>query len=116
MKNFNASLELSQEKARELGHALEEHLVDYQARLASLPVVKVESAAALRAAIWDDLPARGTIAACMQEQGFALVLTTELRGQTVLRLCTINPRTTEEDIVKTVEALEKHARNKSGLG
>jgi len=56
------------------------------------------------------------IAACMQEQGFALVLTTELRGQTVLRLCTINPRTTEEDIVKTVEALEKHARNKSGLG
>jgi glutamate/tyrosine decarboxylase-like PLP-dependent enzyme len=57
-----------------------------------------------------------TIAARMQEQGFALVLTTELRGQTALRLCTINPRTTEEDIAKTVEALEEHARKESGVG
>ena len=56
------------------------------------------------------------IAARMQEQGYALVLTTELRGQTVLRLCTINPRTTEEDIVKTVEALDKHALSETGLG
>jgi glutamate/tyrosine decarboxylase-like PLP-dependent enzyme len=56
------------------------------------------------------------IAARMQEQGFALVLTTELRGKTVLRLCTINPRSTEEDIAKTVEALDKHARNESGCG
>ena len=54
-----ASLELSQEKARELGHALVEKLVEYQARVASLPVVKVESTAALRAAIWEELPARG---------------------------------------------------------
>ena len=56
------------------------------------------------------------IATRMQEQGFALVLTTELRGQTVLRLCTINPRTTEEDIAKTVEALDQHARKESGCG
>jgi glutamate/tyrosine decarboxylase-like PLP-dependent enzyme len=55
-------------------------------------------------------------AARMQEQGFALVLTTELRGQTVLRLCTINPRTTEEDIAKTVEALDEHALRESGGG
>src|SRR5260221_6885063 len=55
-------------------------------------------------------------AARMQEQGFALVLTTELRWQTVLRLCTINPRTTEEDIAKTVEALDEHARRESGGG
>jgi hypothetical protein len=40
MKNLDASLELSQEKARELGHALVEHLVDYQARVATLPAVK----------------------------------------------------------------------------
>ena len=53
------------------------------------------------------------IAARMQEQGFALVLTTELRGKTVLRLCTINPRTTEDDIAKTVEALDEHARTES---
>jgi glutamate/tyrosine decarboxylase-like PLP-dependent enzyme len=56
------------------------------------------------------------IAARMQAQGFALVLTTELRGRTVLRLCTINPRTTEEDIAKTVEALDEHARKESGAG
>ena len=56
------------------------------------------------------------IAARMQERGFALVLTTELRGQTALRLCTINPRTTEEDIAKTVEALDEHARKESGRG
>src|ERR1700751_3671509 len=59
MKNIDALLELSQEKARELGHALVEHLVEYRARMGSLPVVKVESTAALRAAIWEDLPARG---------------------------------------------------------
>lgn len=53
------------------------------------------------------------IAARMQQQGFALVLTTELRGQTVLRLCTINPRTTEADVSKTVEALNEHARKES---
>jgi hypothetical protein len=41
------------------------------------------------------------------------VQTTELRGQTVLRLCTINPRTTEEDIAKTVEALNEHVRKES---
>lgn len=56
------------------------------------------------------------IAARMQEQGFALVLTTELRGQTVLRLCTINPRTTEEDIAKTVEALDEHAIHETDSG
>jgi aromatic-L-amino-acid/L-tryptophan decarboxylase len=60
MKNMGPLLELSQEKARQLGHALVEQLVDYQARVASLPVVKVESAAALRAAIWEQLPSRGS--------------------------------------------------------
>jgi aromatic-L-amino-acid decarboxylase len=50
------------------------------------------------------------IAARMQEEAFALVLTTELRGNTVLRLCTINPRTTEEDISKTIAALTRCAK------
>jgi aromatic-L-amino-acid decarboxylase len=53
------------------------------------------------------------VAARMQAEGFALVLSTELRGQTVLRLCTINPRTTEDDIARTVSALAKHARSAS---
>src|SRR5580704_2546663 len=60
MKNLDVSLELSQEKARELGHALVEHLVEYQARVATLPVVKVESTAELHRAIWEQLPARGS--------------------------------------------------------
>lgn len=50
------------------------------------------------------------VAARMQVESFALVLSTELRGQTVLRLCTINPRTTEEDITKTIDALKEAAR------
>jgi len=49
------------------------------------------------------------IAARMQAGGLALVLSTELRGQTVLRLCTINPRTTEDDITKTIGALREAA-------
>jgi aromatic-L-amino-acid decarboxylase len=52
-----------------------------------------------------------SIAARMQAGGYALVLTTELRGQTVLRLCTINPRTTEDDLARTVAALTESARD-----
>ncbi|MBI1762901.1 MAG: aminotransferase class V-fold PLP-dependent enzyme [Acidobacteria bacterium] len=34
----------------------------------------------------------------VREDGFAFASSTILRGQTVLRMCTINPRTTEDDI------------------
>lgn len=37
--------------------------------------------------------------------GFAQVFTTELHHKTVLRMCTINPRTTEDDIVDTIRKL-----------
>jgi len=37
--------------------------------------------------------------------GYALVTSTTLRGRTVLRLCTINPRTTLEDIRGTLERI-----------
>lgn len=46
----------------------------------------------------------------MMEDGYALLTSTTLRGMTSLRLCTINPRTTEADIVSTVERLDKFAR------
>ena len=39
--------------------------------------------------------------------GFAMVVTTELRGKTALRLCTINPRTSQQDIVETIQHLER---------
>ncbi len=40
--------------------------------------------------------------------GFAMVMTTEVGGKTVLRICTINPRTTEQDITETIRRLEHH--------
>ena len=41
--------------------------------------------------------------------GFALATSTALRGRTVLRMCTINPRTTEDDIRMTVRKLDELA-------
>ncbi len=43
------------------------------------------------------------------ESGFAQVYTTELCGRKVLRLCTIHPETTEEDVLETVARLAKYA-------
>lgn len=44
-------------------------------------------------------------AAAMTESGYAALSSTVLRGRTVLRLCTINPRTTQADISGTVSYL-----------
>jgi glutamate/tyrosine decarboxylase-like PLP-dependent enzyme len=41
------------------------------------------------------------------DDGFAMVSSTTLRGRKVLRLCTINPRTTEADLEKTIARLEE---------
>jgi len=60
---------------------------------------------AFRRAGDDALNAR--LASELKAGGYAFLSTTSLRGQTALRLCTINPRTTEEDIVKTIESLER---------
>jgi len=46
----------------------------------------------------------------MMNDGYALLTSTELRGVASLRLCTINPRTTEEDIIGTIERLDQFAR------
>jgi len=47
----------------------------------------------------------------MMKEEFALLTSTELRDVAALRLCTINPRTTERDIVETIDRLDKLARN-----
>lgn len=44
------------------------------------------------------------------EDGFALITSTVLRGQTVLRTCTINPRTTAADIQASLDRLDRFAR------
>jgi hypothetical protein len=43
-------------------------------------------------------------------EGFAFVATTQVMGKTALRFCTINPRTTEEDIAKTLQRLDELAK------
>ncbi|HKP03648.1 MAG TPA: aminotransferase class I/II-fold pyridoxal phosphate-dependent enzyme [Chthoniobacterales bacterium] len=45
----------------------------------------------------------------MLQDGFAFLTSTTLKGKIALRLCTINPRTTEADIVQTIDRLEKFA-------
>lgn len=46
----------------------------------------------------------------MAQDGFAFANSTALRGQTVMRLCTINPRTTEDDVRATIKQLEQFGR------
>jgi glutamate/tyrosine decarboxylase-like PLP-dependent enzyme len=41
----------------------------------------------------------------MLADGFAFLSTTVLEGETVLRMCTINPRTSDADVVETLERL-----------
>jgi aromatic-L-amino-acid/L-tryptophan decarboxylase len=55
----------------------------------------------------DDDAASSQIADAMVADGYAAPSTTVLRGRTVLRLCTINPRTTFEEIERTIERMEE---------
>jgi glutamate/tyrosine decarboxylase-like PLP-dependent enzyme len=43
----------------------------------------------------------------MLRDGFALATSTILNGRTVLRLCTINPRTTELEIEQTLDWIDR---------
>lgn len=46
---------------------------------------------------------------CLVQDGFAMISSTVLRGKSVIRMCTINPRTTREDLEQTVRRLEEMA-------
>ncbi|MGH7451872.1 MAG: glutamate decarboxylase, partial [bacterium] len=46
------------------------------------------------------------LAAESLKDGFAFVTSTTLKGLTTLRFCTINPRTTFDDIQQTIARLE----------
>lgn len=56
---------------------------------------------------YDELNAK--ISHKMMEDGFACVLTTNLKGQIVLRICSIHPETTEDDMRNTVNLLDRYA-------
>jgi glutamate/tyrosine decarboxylase-like PLP-dependent enzyme len=47
------------------------------------------------------------IVAKLMEDGYALLNTTQLRGRTVLHMCTINPRTEVKDVVDTLDKIEE---------
>jgi glutamate/tyrosine decarboxylase-like PLP-dependent enzyme len=51
------------------------------------------------------------LAAAMVDDGFAAPSTTEVGGRVVLRLCTMNPRTTFEDVERTIERMEELSRS-----
>lgn len=61
---------------------------------------------------YDELNAK--ISHKMMEDGFACVLTTNLKGQIVLRICSIHPETTEDDMRNTVNLLDKYAHEAKG--
>ncbi|MBV9109225.1 MAG: hypothetical protein JO306_07455, partial [Gemmatimonadetes bacterium] len=64
--------------------------------------------AEMGAAALDEVQRRAT--AEMLRSGWAMLSTTQLRGRVALRLCTINPRTTEDDVRETVRRLGAMAR------
>lgn len=43
-------------------------------------------------------------------EGFAMISSTILKGKTVLRLCTINPRSTQDDIVQTLNKIVEYGQ------
>ena len=92
--------------AVEHGIALAEHA---EALLAARPGWEVVTPAQLgivcfRRAGDDELQSR--IAEAMAGDGYALPSTTVLGDRVVLRLCTINPRTTFDEIERTIERME----------
>lgn len=46
----------------------------------------------------------------MIEDGFAMVSSTVMNGRTVLRFCMNNPRTTEDDVRRTIQRLERFGK------
>jgi glutamate/tyrosine decarboxylase-like PLP-dependent enzyme len=54
------------------------------------------------------------IAAETTRGGFAMLSTTEVCGRAALRLCTINPRTTDDDVRETVRLMARIGRGLSG--
>lgn len=63
---------------------------------------------AFRFGVSNELP--GKVVDRMLADGYAFLTSTVLHGQTALRLCTINPRTTDEEIRETVSRLDCIAR------
>jgi glutamate/tyrosine decarboxylase-like PLP-dependent enzyme len=57
---------------------------------------------------------QGRMVEAMIEDGYALATSTMLKGRAALRLCTINPRTSDEEMVETLRRLAAIGRRLSG--
>jgi len=51
----------------------------------------------------------------MISDGYAMISSTSLHGRTVLRMCTINPRTTNDDLETTLKHLNKFAHKRARM-
>lgn len=84
-----------------------------EARLRKMPDWEIVSPAQMAVICFrhrrSDDAAHASFVDAMLKDGFALATSTVLRGRTVLRMCTINPRTTESDIELTLEKLDSLA-------
>jgi glutamate/tyrosine decarboxylase-like PLP-dependent enzyme len=87
-----------------------------EARLREMPYWEVVSPAHMgivcfrfAAAAGDPNAFHTRLVDCMLADGFAFATSTTLRGATVLRFCTINPRTTETDIEDTLARIDRLA-------
>ncbi len=90
------------------GIALAEHA---EAQLRERPGWEVVSPAQLAIVCFrreGDDERQTRIAEAMVADGFAAPSTTEVDGRVALRLCTINPRTTNADIDTTIERMERY--------
>lgn len=80
-------------------------------RLREMPGWEVSSAAQMAVVCFrytrGDDAMHGRLVEAMLEDGFALCTSTTIRGRTVLRMCTINPRTTEQDVLSTLQRIDE---------
>ena len=51
------------------------------------------------------------ISARLNESGYAAMFTTILHGKTVLRICSIHPEASKEDLVTTIQMLDRYAKD-----
>lgn len=92
------------------GIGLAEHAESVIAASSDLEVVTPASLGVVTFAVRGlDGPAHAEVAARITEDGFAAMTSTVLRGRRVLRLCTINPRTTTADLDATLDLVVRTA-------
>ena len=99
------------EAAVERGIALAEHAESLVDATSGLVVVTPASLGVVTFAVdgLDD-EAHVRVAAAVTDDGYAAITSTVVLGRRVLRLCTINPRTTTDDLAGTIALVADTAR------